>query len=130
MGLNSFCSQNIKTDNSKQHYLSIGELAETLDEMMIMKKSSQIQFESRNDLPVLARQKNMLSSKSIKTLTLAERVEKIRKLQQNYSSLKKTPATFDSADTSNSNLVNGVLNLKNCTLSIALLPNLIATTDI
>ena len=71
MGLNSFCSQNIKPENNKQHYSSIGELAETLDDMMIQKKSSQIQFEIKNDLPVLSRQKNMYSSKSVQSLTLA-----------------------------------------------------------
>ena len=72
----------------------------------------------------------MYSSKSVKSLSLVERVDKIKKLQQNYHSLKKTPVNFDAADTSNSNLVNGVLDLKNLTLSIAFLPNLIATTEI
>lgn len=71
MGLNSFCSQNSKQENHAPSYLSIGELADTLDDMMIQKKSSQIQFEVKNDVPVLSRQKNMFSSKSIKILSLS-----------------------------------------------------------
>ena len=70
MGLNYFCTQNNKTENNKHSYLSIGDLADTLDDLMIQKKDSQIQFEARNEIPALTRQKLMMSNKDIKSLNL------------------------------------------------------------
>ena len=77
--------------------------------MMITKKSSQIQFEIKNDLPVLARQRNMFSSKSVKIFSLNERIDKIKNLLQNYESLKKIPFNYDASQSSKLNLMNGVL---------------------
>ena len=63
--------------------------------MMIQKKSSQIQFEVKHDIPVLSRQKNMFSSKSVKIMTLNERIDRIKRLQQKYTSLQKLSLNFD-----------------------------------
>ena len=79
--------------------------------MMIQRKSSQIQFEVKHDVPVLSRQKNMFSSKSIKILSFSERVDKIKRLQKNYGSLKNISLNLDASDTPRMNLNNGILNI-------------------
>jgi hypothetical protein len=78
---------------------------------MLQKKDSQIQFETRNDIPVLTRQRQMLSSKDIQVLTLPERQEKIKKLLQNYQSLKKHSCIIaDSLEGTRPPLPDGILS--------------------
>ena len=97
--------------------------------MMIQRKSSQIQFEVKHDVPVLSRQKNMFSSKSIKILSFSERVDKIKRLQQNYGSLKNISLNLDASDTPRMNLNNGILNIQNTSISLSSLPHQIAAIE-
>ena len=57
--------------------------------MSRQKQENAVRRESKQELPVLARNKNQLSSKEIKIVSVKERLEKVREIKSRYNSLKR-----------------------------------------
>jgi hypothetical protein len=69
--ISNFCLQNNRQDGSKANYSSVLAFADTLDQLMnLQKQENSAHRESKKELPVLARSKNLFSSKEINLVGL------------------------------------------------------------
>lgn len=78
--------------------------------MLESKSDSKTNYDMRHELPILSRKNHMLSSKEAKPFTITQKIEKLKRIQQNYPNFRKTIIPISEVSDSNfSPLEKGVL---------------------
>jgi hypothetical protein len=77
--LSNFCAQSNSKETGKPNYSSLVSLADTLDHLLSRQKEElSAHRESKQELPVLSRNKNLFSLKEIQAMGVPEKVTKIK----------------------------------------------------